>query len=206
MSACWPRDRSASSARASPRPADSGSRAAWPSRWVRPGFVVVSGLARGIDAAAHAGALETGTVAVLGGGVDDIYPPDNADLYAQIVERGCVVSESPMGARAQARDFPRRNRIISGLSRGRDRGRGGNPLRLADHRPAGGRTGPRRLRRAGLAAGPALEGTERTAASGGHPVRGAGGRAAGLRRPCGPCANRGDPTRSTACPTIWTTP
>lgn len=82
------------------------------------GFVVVSGLARGIDAAAHAGSLETGTVAVLGGGVDDIYPPDNAEIYGQIVERGCVVSESPMGARAQARDFPRRNRIISGLSRG----------------------------------------------------------------------------------------
>ena len=82
------------------------------------GHVVVSGLARGIDAAAHAGALPTGTVAVLGGGVDDIYPPDNADLYAQIVDRGCVVSESRIGARAQAKDFPRRNRIISGLSRG----------------------------------------------------------------------------------------
>jgi DNA processing protein len=82
------------------------------------GFVVVSGLARGIDAAAHAGSLETGTVAVLGGGVDDIYPSENAGLYREIVERGCVVSESPMGARAQARDFPRRNRIISGLSRG----------------------------------------------------------------------------------------
>ena len=82
------------------------------------GHVVVSGLARGIDGAAHAGALGTGTVAVLGGGVDDVYPPDNADLYDQIVERGCVVSESPVGARAQARDFPRRNRIISGLSRG----------------------------------------------------------------------------------------
>lgn len=82
------------------------------------GHVVVSGLARGIDAAAHAGALPTGTVAVLGGGVDDIYPPDNADLYAQIAEQGCIVSESPVGARAQAKDFPRRNRIISGLSRG----------------------------------------------------------------------------------------
>lgn len=82
------------------------------------GFVVVSGLARGIDAAAHGGSLPTGTVAVLGGGVDDIYPPDNAGLYDQIVEQGAVVSESPMGARAQARDFPRRNRIISGLSRG----------------------------------------------------------------------------------------
>ncbi|HST92636.1 MAG TPA: DNA-processing protein DprA [Brevundimonas sp.] len=82
------------------------------------GHVVVSGLARGIDGAAHAGALATGTVAVLGGGVDDVYPPDNADLYRQIVERGCIVSESPIGARAQAKDFPRRNRIISGLSRG----------------------------------------------------------------------------------------
>jgi len=82
------------------------------------GQVVVSGLARGIDAAAHTGALPTGTVAVLGGGVDDIYPPDNADLYAQIAEQGCIVSESRMGARAQAKDFPRRNRIISGLSRG----------------------------------------------------------------------------------------
>ena len=82
------------------------------------GHVVVSGLARGIDGAAHTGALPTGTVAVLGGGVDDVYPPDNADLYAQIAEQGCIVSESPMGARAQAKDFPRRNRIISGLSRG----------------------------------------------------------------------------------------
>lgn len=82
------------------------------------GHVVVSGLARGIDGAAHTGALPTGTVAVLGGGVDDVYPPDNADLYARIAEQGCIVSESPMGARAQAKDFPRRNRIISGLSRG----------------------------------------------------------------------------------------
>jgi DNA processing protein len=82
------------------------------------GHVVVSGLARGIDAAAHLGALPTGTIAVLGGGVDDIYPSENADLYRQIVEQGCIVSESPVGARAQARDFPRRNRIISGLSRG----------------------------------------------------------------------------------------
>jgi DNA processing protein len=82
------------------------------------GHVVVSGLARGIDGAAHGGALPTGTVAVLGGGVDDVYPPDNADLYRQIAEQGCIVSESPVGARAQAKDFPRRNRIISGLSRG----------------------------------------------------------------------------------------
>ncbi|WP_404414835.1 DNA-processing protein DprA [Brevundimonas vesicularis] len=82
------------------------------------GHAVVSGMARGIDAAAHDGALATGTVAVLGGGVNDIYPSEHADLYARLTEQGCVVSESPVGARAQARDFPRRNRIISGLSRG----------------------------------------------------------------------------------------
>jgi DNA processing protein len=81
------------------------------------GHVIVSGLARGIDAAAHEGALPTGTVAVLGGGVDDIYPPEHAGLYRRIVETGCVVSESEPGRKAVARDFPRRNRIISGLSR-----------------------------------------------------------------------------------------
>ena len=80
------------------------------------GYPIVSGLARGIDAAAHQGALPTGTVAVLGGGVDDIYPPEHGELYDEIVARGCVISESPPGARAQARDFPRRNRLISGLS------------------------------------------------------------------------------------------
>lgn len=81
------------------------------------GQVVVSGLARGIDGAAHEGALPTGTAAVLGGGVDDVYPPEHADLYARIVERGCIVSESPVGHTAKARDFPRRNRLIAGLSR-----------------------------------------------------------------------------------------
>lgn len=82
------------------------------------GMSVVSGLARGIDAAAHWGALPTGTVAVLGGGVDDVYPSDNRELYDRLVDEGCIVSESPPGTRAQARDFPRRNRIISGLSQG----------------------------------------------------------------------------------------
>jgi DNA processing protein len=81
------------------------------------GHVVVSGLARGIDAAAHEGSMPTGTVAVLGGGVDDIYPPEHAALYGRIVETGCVVSENEPGRTAVARDFPRRNRIISGLSR-----------------------------------------------------------------------------------------
>ncbi|HEX6859304.1 MAG TPA: DNA-processing protein DprA [Caulobacteraceae bacterium] len=80
------------------------------------GHVVVSGMARGIDSAAHEGSLPTGTVAVLGGGIDDIYPPENAGLYERLCAEGCVVSESPPGKKAQARDFPRRNRIISGLS------------------------------------------------------------------------------------------
>lgn len=81
------------------------------------GFMVVSGMARGIDGAAHEGALATGTTAVLGGGVDDIYPPDHRDLYARLVEQGCVVSEQRPGQTATARDFPRRNRIIAGMSR-----------------------------------------------------------------------------------------
>jgi DNA processing protein len=82
------------------------------------GWVVVSGLARGIDAAAHQGALKNGTVAVLAGGVDDIYPAEHAELHAAVAHGGCVVSERPVGATAKAADFPRRNRIISGLSRG----------------------------------------------------------------------------------------
>jgi DNA processing protein len=80
------------------------------------GFVVVSGLARGIDGAAHQGALATGTAAVLAGGPDDVYPPEHAGLYREIAQRGCIVSENPPGARAKAQDFPRRNRIISGLA------------------------------------------------------------------------------------------
>jgi DNA processing protein len=81
------------------------------------GLVVVSGMARGIDGAAHEGGLPSGTVAVLAGGVDDIYPPEHRELYGRIVEAGCVVSENEPGRTATARDFPRRNRIISGLSK-----------------------------------------------------------------------------------------
>ncbi len=81
------------------------------------GHVIVSGMARGVDGAAHEGSLPTGTVAVLGGGIDDIYPREHHDLYERIVAEGCVVSESRPGQTAQAKDFPRRNRIISGLSR-----------------------------------------------------------------------------------------
>jgi len=79
---------------------------------------VVSGLARGIDAQAHSGALNTGTIGVLGGGVDHVYPKQNEHLFDEMRERGALVSESPLGHRATARDFPRRNRIISGLSQG----------------------------------------------------------------------------------------
>jgi len=82
------------------------------------GYVVVSGMARGIDAAAHEGSLPSGSAAVLAGGVDDVYPPEHHALYDRLAAQGCVVSESPIGRRAQARDFPRRNRLISGLSLG----------------------------------------------------------------------------------------
>lgn len=81
------------------------------------GFVVVSGLARGIDTAAHLGALDTGTVAVFAGGVDVVYPAENAVLAQEIQDKGLRVSESPAGLVPQARDFPRRNRIVSGLAR-----------------------------------------------------------------------------------------
>jgi DNA processing protein len=82
------------------------------------GFMVVSGLARGIDTAAHSGALEHGTIAVLAGGVDVVYPPENAKLHARVVESGAIISEMPPGFAPLASHFPRRNRIISGLSRG----------------------------------------------------------------------------------------
>lgn len=81
------------------------------------GQVVVSGLARGIDAEAHLATLATGTVAVQAGGVDVIYPTENAELAVQIATKGCRVSEQPMGMEPQTRHFPQRNRIISGLAR-----------------------------------------------------------------------------------------
>ncbi|MFT4150819.1 MAG: DNA-processing protein DprA [Paracoccaceae bacterium] len=81
------------------------------------GQVVVSGLARGIDAEAHRAAMATGTVAVQAGGVDVIYPDENAALAAEIAAQGCLVSEQPIGTEPQARHFPLRNRIVSGLAR-----------------------------------------------------------------------------------------
>lgn len=81
------------------------------------GFTVVSGLARGIDAAAHLGALSDGTVAVMAGGVDVIYPAENARLAHDIAKTGLRLSEMPIGLQPQARHFPTRNRIISGLAK-----------------------------------------------------------------------------------------
>lgn len=82
------------------------------------GLVIVSGLARGIDTAAHKGSLQTGTIAVMAGGIDVIYPPENERLHAEVCEIGLVVSEVPCGQQPTAQHFPRRNRIISGLSHG----------------------------------------------------------------------------------------
>ncbi|EBA18552.1 DNA processing protein DprA, putative [Roseobacter sp. SK209-2-6] len=80
------------------------------------GYVVVSGLARGIDTAAHHAALETGTIAVMAGGCDRIYPTENTELGVEIATQGLRLSEQPMGLWPRARDFPRRNRIIAGLA------------------------------------------------------------------------------------------
>lgn len=81
------------------------------------GYVVASGLARGIDAAAHLAALDTGTVGVLAGGVDVLYPAENAGLAQRLTEKGARVSEQPMGMQPLARHFPMRNRIVSGLAK-----------------------------------------------------------------------------------------
>lgn len=86
----------------------------------RSGATIVSGLARGIDAIAHRAALEAGgrTIAVMGSGIDVIYPREHADLAAQIVENGALISEHSLGGRPHAQNFPRRNRIMSGMTLG----------------------------------------------------------------------------------------
>lgn len=86
----------------------------------RLGFCVVSGMASGIDTAAHEGVLEVGgkTVAVFGCGLDTIYPPENLDLYQKIVAHGAVVSEFPFGRRADRQTFPMRNRVVAGICQG----------------------------------------------------------------------------------------
>src|SRR4051794_30150909 len=82
------------------------------------GFVVISGLARGIDQAAHRATVASGTVAVLAGGHDRIYPPEHEDLLFALLEHGAAISEMPLGHVPRARDFPRRNRLISGAAPG----------------------------------------------------------------------------------------
>lgn len=82
------------------------------------GYCIVSGLARGIDAAAHAAGLEGGTIACVAGGIDVPYPPENESLYKSIGEQGLLLSEQPLGTVPQGRHFPRRNRVIAGLSLG----------------------------------------------------------------------------------------
>ncbi len=84
----------------------------------RLGYVIVSGMAKGIDSSAHKGALEQGTLAVLAGGINHIYPIQNKELYHRISKQGILVSESIFGYEPKARDFPRRNRLISGLCLG----------------------------------------------------------------------------------------
>src|SRR5207302_1301760 len=82
------------------------------------GVIVVSGMARGIDAAAHIGALATGSIAVVAGGIDVVYPEENRGLYEALAHDGAIIAELPLGTEPQARHFPRRNRIISGIALG----------------------------------------------------------------------------------------
>jgi DNA processing protein len=115
------------------------------------GFVVISGLARGIDQAAHRATIQSGTVAVLAGGHDRIYPPEHQDLLAALLEHGGAISEMPLGHVPRAGIFPRRNRLISGAAwrrRGGSRAHRSGSLITAHGR----RTGPRSIRRAGLPA------------------------------------------------------
>lgn len=83
---------------------------------VKAGYVIASGFAKGIDTAAHKASLEKSTIAVLAGGIDHIYPPENKDLYHQISEKGLIIAELPLGTIPKPQNFPQRNRIISGLS------------------------------------------------------------------------------------------
>jgi len=82
------------------------------------GFIIVSGLARGIDTACHMASLKTGTIAVIAGGINTVYPPENSRLYQEIFEDGIVITESKFNSAPKSQNFPQRNRIISGISLG----------------------------------------------------------------------------------------
>ena len=109
---------SPSSARATARRSDKNSRASSPTELGLEGFVIASGLARGIDTAAHLASLERGTIAVLAGGIDIVYPPENAGAAARHRRTGLLLSERAPGFSPRGKDFPRRNRLISGISLG----------------------------------------------------------------------------------------
>jgi DNA processing protein len=144
------------------------------------GFVIASGLARGIDQAAHRASIETGTVAVLAGGHDKVYPPEHEDLLGAIIAGGgAAISEMPLGHAPRARDFPRRNRLISGVALGvvvvEAAHRSGSLITarmLADHRAHGRRTGPRGVRRPRLAARSARRRHQRADQTGRDPDHG----------------------------------
>lgn len=95
-----------------------GSLGSWAYDLGQEGVIVVSGLARGIDSAAHDGALDTGTIGVVAGGIDVFYPPENEARQKAMFERGLVIAEMPPGTEPRARHFPYRNRIIAGLGSG----------------------------------------------------------------------------------------
>lgn len=119
------------------------------------GFVTVSGLALGIDGEAHAATLRTGTIAVLGGAIDHVYPPQHERLYAEIAAEGLLVSESPFGYRRQGPGFPETQPHHHRNRPWHCRGRNRRTLGLADLSAHGRRTGARGHGRAGIATGPA---------------------------------------------------
>ncbi len=138
-------------------PAGMANARAFASAFADAGLAVTSGLAEGIDGAAHTAVLDAGgkTIAVLGTGIDVVYPRRHAELAARIVAEGALVSEFAPGTPGQPSFFPRRNRIISGLSLGTLVDRGGPEVGFADDRALRSGTGPRRVRIAGLDPQPA---------------------------------------------------
>ena len=116
------------------------------------GVAIASGLARGIDTAAHDGSLAHGTIGVIAGGIDIAYPPENAALRARIADEGLLIAEQPPGTEPRARHFPYRNRIIAGARAGGAGGRGCAQVRLAHHRAPRRRVWPRGAGGARLAA------------------------------------------------------